>query len=727
MKTGMTVTRAVTLALLALVSAHSYAYDSTKMCGSGAPLTGAAPLGILAGGVICSTAEKSALNFIDVSVEMQARDGNFDSINAPRDLAAGRDVSADRDITAGGTLYTDDIKDNGGNLQMTTTRSALLSGTGGTTVKGGTHSGTLNLNDGDAEGGSNLTISGSEGGTAATVFQTTTDAGTTSVTTAVGTNATYANGSTATLQAGPNNAVTVNSGNAGSQPGVSINGVVGAGSSSHTGVLVTGSGQNGNPYTDEDRAAGTVPNWADVAIQSLNYGKGDPTLGSAILVTDYGIQILSPQPVAGQKITNDTGINTSSGQIENNLGGNTSSGSVINNYGFNTGSGSVVNNSGSNSSSGSVANNTGNNTGTGSVANTSGDNSSSGSVANRNGNNTGTGTVTNTSGDNSSSGSVANRNGNNDGTGTVTNTSGGNTSSGSVANNNGNNSGSGDVTNISGSNSGEGDVSNSIGYNTGSGITTNSFGAGTGVSINTMGNTNPETTIGLTAANSETIIQNGINTSSINGGADPRGTNGTGGSVFLDALQGTSSLSGAVLRGASTPHAVVDSNGKITTTTGPVEQSTAMVTVTNGYGNTHGLVVNEQVSTLSGGSYSSSLTLGNNGATFSNSRTGRPIQVHGVADGTLGNDAVNVRQLNAVKMGIAGTAAMSNIPALEANKHFNVGVGVGGFDGENAFAVGASARISDNLTTRASFSHAMSSNGSNVDDTSWGLGAAYSW
>jgi hypothetical protein len=248
-------------------------------------------------------------------------------------------------------------------------RSTIAGATGSaaTVLKGGTNSGILTLQDGDTAAagatpaGTSITISGSGGGTAATVFQTTTNANTTSVTTAVGTSASYAAGSTATLQAGPTNAVTVNSGNTGAAPGVSINGVVGAGSTSTTGVLITGSGQNSQPYTTADRTNGVTPTWADVAIQSKSYGLGDPTLGSAILITDYGIQMISPQPITGQLITNNTGINNSTGNMVNNNGMNTSSGSVTNNTGGNSGSGSATNNLGMNSSTtgGTVANNIG--------------------------------------------------------------------------------------------------------------------------------------------------------------------------------------------------------------------------------------------------------------------------------------------------------------------------------------------------------------------------------
>jgi hypothetical protein len=312
------------------------------------------------------------------------------------------------------------------------------------------------------------------------VFQTTTDANTTSVTTALGTNASYAGGSTATLHAGSTNSVTVNSGNAGATPGVSINGVVGTASTSTTGVLITGSGQNSQPYTTTDRTNGVTPTWADVAIQSKSYGGTDPTLGSAILITDYGIQMISPQPITGQLITNNTGINNSTGNMVNNSGMNTSSGSVTNNTGGNSGSGSATNNLGMNSS----------------------------------------------------------------------------TTGGTVANN-------------IGGTSGNGNVTNTIGQNNGTGIATNGFGTGTGVTNNFIGNNNPGSTV-----------------------------------------------------------------------------------------------------QLDGGS--SRMTLNGNGATFSNPSTGGPIQLHGVADGSSPNDAVNVRQLFS---GVA--ASMATAPTVTNLKPGDAGVGVG--------------------------------------------------
>lgn len=68
--------------------------------------------------------------------------------------------------------------------------------------------------------------------------------------------------------------------------------------------------------------------------------------------------------------------------------------------------------------------------------------------------------------------------------------------------------------------------------------------------------------------------------------------------------------------------------------------------------------------------------------------------------------------------GIAGVAAMANIPEVNSHQTFSVGVGVGGFDGQQAVAVGASARVNDNLTVKASVA-------ANNEEVVWGAGAAF--
>lgn len=70
--------------------------------------------------------------------------------------------------------------------------------------------------------------------------------------------------------------------------------------------------------------------------------------------------------------------------------------------------------------------------------------------------------------------------------------------------------------------------------------------------------------------------------------------------------------------------------------------------------------------------------------------------------------------------GIAGVAAMANIPEVNSHQTFSLGVGVGGFDGQQAVAVGASARVNDNLTVKASVA-------ANNEEVVWGAGAAIGW
>lgn len=98
----------------------------------------------------------------------------------------------------------------------------------------------------------------------------------------------------------------------------------------------------------------------------------------------------------------------------------------------------------------------------------------------------------------------------------------------------------------------------------------------------------------------------------------------------------------------------------------------------------HGLVVQETKTTLSGGTNSSSLTLDDRGATFSNPANGQPIQVHGVADGTAPFDAVNVRQLYS---GLAAVLAAAPEIRLEPGKS-GFGIGVGSYGGYQAIGMG---------------------------------------
>jgi hypothetical protein len=147
------------------------------------------------------------------------------------------------------------------------------------------------------------------------------------------------------------------------------------------------------------------------------------------------------------------------------------------------------------------------------------------------------------------------------------------------------------------------------------------------------------------------------------------------------------------------------------------------MTVTNGNGNTHGFVVTETQATMSGGTQSTSLTLNDGGAFFSNAQTGAPVRVTGVADGTTDLDAVNYRQLRDVKRGVAGVSAMANIPQVDKDKTFALGAGVGYLDGQAALAIGGSVRLAPNAVAKASISTSNGHSGNTV----MGAGVAVSW
>ena len=106
-------------------------------------------------------------------------------------------------------------------------------------------------------------------------------------------------------------------------------------------------------------------------------------------------------------------------------------------------------------------------------------------------------------------------------------------------------------------------------------------------------------------------------------------------------------------------------------------------------------------------------------------------RLQGVAAGINGTDAVNMNQYNALqnsmntninnlKYGVAGVAAASNIPGLNKDQDFNIGMGVGGYQGYGAMAIGANVRIYENITVKASGS-------TGGGQTSGGLGLSFGW
>ncbi len=146
-----------------------------------------------------------------------------------------------------------------------------------------------------------------------------------------------------------------------------------------------------------------------------------------------------------------------------------------------------------------------------------------------------------------------------------------------------------------------------------------------------------------------------------------------------------------------------DGSAKLTVRNGEISQL-----VTNSDGNTHGLVIGQERTTLSGGSNSTYMTLDDNGVRFGKMSNNRPVKVTGVADGKEDYDAVNFRQLDKVNKGVAMGMAMDAIPQDFARNHnYALGVGAGRFNDQNAVALGMFYRDTDwNLTYSLKVAHA---------------------
>jgi hypothetical protein len=227
-----------------------------------------------------------------------------------------------------------------------------------------------------------------------------------------------------------------------------------------------------------------------------------------------------------------------------------------------------------------------------------------------------------------------------------------------------------------------------------------------GQSTNIIGNVNSKTKVHSVAGNAAQFLENGIANTTVT-------TTAATASVLAGATVAPSSQVLLSNVGGTT----VDANGMIVT--GGAEGPTAAVTVTNGLGNTHGLVVTESQTTLSGGTQSSSMTLTDRAATFSNAQTGAPITVTGVANGRADFDAVNVRQFAGA---IAAVSAQTNIPALAAGQDRNFGIGMGHFMGKSALAMGMSIRGTGNSIYKATLSSGLSAG---TSQAVVGVGAAW--
>ena len=214
----------------------------------------------------------------------------------------------------------------------------------------------------------------------------------------------------------------------------------------------------------------------------------------------------------------------------------------------------------------------------------------------------------------------------------------------------------------------------------------------------------------------------------VNGGMLIEGDLGVNGSIY--ALNPTANTginvanNGLAINGASnTATLLADSNSTAGDGRGQItlqEDKASFLVYNQQNGNAHGMVVEQTQTVLSGGTRTTSLTLNDDGATFHNTISGGPARVTGVADGRSDFDAVNFRQLRKANAGVASVAAMANIPQPAPGKQFAVGIGYGNYESEDAYAVGAAANITENVSFKTSFGR---SNETNVI----GAGFGFSW
>jgi autotransporter adhesin len=107
---------------------------------------------------------------------------------------------------------------------------------------------------------------------------------------------------------------------------------------------------------------------------------------------------------------------------------------------------------------------------------------------------------------------------------------------------------------------------------------------------------------------------------------------------------------------------------------------------------------------------------------------GNERRITNVANGTAATDAVNLGQMQsaigdtarAAYSGVAAATALTMIPEVDPGKTLAVGVAGGTYKGYQAAAVGASARITQNLKVKVGA-------GISGSETTVGAGASYQW
>jgi len=270
------------------------------------------------------------------------------------------------------------------------------------------------------------------------------------------------------------------------------------------------------------------------------------------------------------------------------------------------------------------------------------------------------------------------------------------------------------VTNVIGS-GGAGQVSNYLGVagNAGTNVLNEIGTAGNGgATSNIIGNTNAATSVTAKAGTSSVVV--------IQGALDLQTTQGA--SILLAPTQQVSSGSAVAMLGNSTTHTVIDQNGAFRVVNGVASEASNATYLVNGYGMANGVAMNERQTVLSGGSESpTSLVMSDTGAHFSNSTTGGPVTVSGIADGEGPHDAANIRQLDS---GVASVAALAGLPAPTAGKNNSFGFAMGHHNSGTAVALGGQSLIGDSLSVKygASMSYA-----SGRTDTTASVGVGMWW
>jgi len=260
------------------------------------------------------------------------------------------------------------------------------------------------------------------------------------------------------------------------------------------------------------------------------------------------------------------------------------------------------------------------------------------------------------------------------------------------------------ITNTSG-------ISNSGGINNhNSGIT--NAGAVSGVttlSSQTINNSGTTTTQNLTVTNSATVNNDLTVTDDAYVGGDLT----VAGTIYGDGAEGALTLHG----GDSSTTVVIDNSGV------NVSDST--------YGQTFNLSNSGNVSTRLDVNVGDDLYVTDDayigGHTTTHGIDNSGYQITGVANGTTKYDAVNYGQLKKqeeeLSGGIATAVAMTNIPQVDVNKTFALGVGIATYNSETGYAVGGSFRPTQNtdIVLKASLG------GSSSGDTAFGIGGGFSW